>query len=303
LHRSSKALNRLFLFAAAFLFSTGGAAIKACSLTSWQVSGFRCGVAAVALYVMLPGARRGWTWRTWLIGAFYAATMILFVLSNRLTTSANAIFLQSTAPLYLLFLGPLVLKEKIRRVDVVVVAAVAAGVVLLLSGSEAVVTTAPRPGLGNILGVATGAVWALTLAGMRWMGKREKGTSGGSESAAATAIAGNLIAFLVCLPMALPVTHGTVSDAAIVLYLGVFQIGLAYILLTRSLREVPGLEAATLLLVEPVFNPLWSWLIHGERPSGSALAGGALIVLAALGGTWWQQSRSAKPVRKADLQR
>jgi len=138
---------------------------------------------------------------------------------------------------------------------------------------------------------------------MRWMGKREKGTSGGSESAAATAIAGNLIAFLVCLPMALPVTHGTVSDAAIVLYLGVFQIGLAYILLTRSLREVPGLEAATLLLVEPVFNPLWSWLIHGERPSGSALAGGALIVLAALGGTWWQQSRSAKPVRKADLQR
>jgi len=191
-------------------------------------------------------------------------------------------------------------------VDVVVVAAVAAGVVLLLSGTEAVVATAPRPALGNTLGVATGAVWALTLTGMRWMGKREAGKreiGGGSESAAATAIAGNLIAFLVCLPMALPVARGTVSDAAIVLYLGVFQIGLAYILLTRSLREVQGLEASTLLLVEPVFNPLWSWLIHGERPSGSALAGGALIVLAALGGTWWQQSRPAKPVCKADLQR
>ena len=220
--------------------------------------------------------------------------MILFVLSNKLTTSANAIFLQSTAPLYLLFLGPLVLKEKIRPVDAVVVAAVATGVVLLLSGSEAVVTTAPRPALGNILGVATGAVWALTLVGLRWMAKRETGKRDGSQSAAATAIAGNLIAFLVCLPMALPVTRGTVSDAAIVLYLGVFQIGLAYILLTRSLREVPGLEASTLLLVEPVFNPLWSWLIHGERPSGSALAGGALIVLAALAGTWWQQSQSAK---------
>ena len=105
--------NRLFLFAAALLFSTGGAAIKACSLSSWQVAGFRSGIAAVVLYILLPGARPsakpGWTWRTWLIGLAYAATMILFVLANKLTTSANAIFLQSTAPFYLLLLGPLVL--------------------------------------------------------------------------------------------------------------------------------------------------------------------------------------------------
>jgi len=104
-------------------------------------------------------------------------------------------------------------------------------------------------------------------------------------------IVGNIIAFAVCLPMALPVERVTVSDVSVILYLGIFQIGLAYFLLTRSLRQVPGLEAATLLMLEPVFNPIWSWLLHGERPSGLALAGGAMIVLAALGGTWWQQKQ------------
>ncbi len=289
--RAPKALNRLFLFGAALLFSTGGAAIKACSLTSWQVAGFRCGIAAAFLYLLLPGARRGWTRRTWLIGVAYAATMILFVLANKLTTSANAIFLQSTAPLYLLMLGPLVLKEPIRKADLIVAGAVSAGVVLLLSGTEGVVTTVPNPRLGNALGVAAGCTWALTIMGLRWMGKREaeSESKSSSSSATATVIAGNLIAFVFCLPMAFPVGHVVLADAGVLLYLGIFQIGLAYILLTRSLREVPAFEAGTLLLLEPVFNPLWSWLIHGEHPSAPALAGGAMIILAALGGTWWQE--------------
>jgi drug/metabolite transporter (DMT)-like permease len=292
--RSSKARNRIFLFATAFLFSTGGAAIKASALSSWQVAGFRSGIAAAALYLFLPGARRGWTLRTWLIGCAYAATLILYVLANKLTTSANAIFLQSTAPLYLLLLGPLVLKEPVRRVDVAVVTAVAAGVVLLLSGSETIVGTAPNPHLGDILGVGSGLTWALTIAGLRWMAKtgktaRAEKNTPSEDSGTATVIAGNVIAFVVCLPMALPVARVTVADASVLLYLGVFQIGLAYALLTRSLRQVTGLEAATLLMLEPVFNPLWSWLIHGEKPSGPAIAGGAIIVGAAVAGTWWQE--------------
>ena len=110
-----KSSSRYGVLAAALLFSTGGAAIKACSLTGWQVAGFRSGVAAVALWLLVPGARRQWNWRTLLAGIFYAATLILFVTANKLTTSANAIFLQSTAPLYLLLLGPLVLREPVRR--------------------------------------------------------------------------------------------------------------------------------------------------------------------------------------------
>lgn len=287
--RLSKAVkNRLFLFAAALLFSTGGAAIKGCSLSSWQVAGGRSGIAAVVLYILMPEARRGWTWRTVLSGCAYAATMILFVLANKSTTSANAIFLQSTAPLYLLLLGPLVLGEPVRKIDFAVIGTVAAGAALLLFGPAAFggsfALTAPDPARGNALAVASGVTWALTLTGLRWMGKQR----GPGDSSAATVIAGNAIAFAICLPMALPVSNPGGADLAVLLYLGLFQVALAYYFLTRSLREVPGLEAATLLLVEPVFNPIWTWLIQGERPALTAVAGGVLIITAAFGGTAWR---------------
>lgn len=98
-------MSRLWLIAAAVLFSTGGAAIKAAHLTSWQIASFRSGVAALALLALLPGSRRGWSGRVIVVGAAYASMMILFVLATRTTTAANAIFLQSTAPLYLILLG------------------------------------------------------------------------------------------------------------------------------------------------------------------------------------------------------
>jgi drug/metabolite transporter, DME family len=270
---SGASKNRLYVVAAALLFSTGGTAIKACSLSSWQVAGFRSGIAAAVLWLLLPGARRAWTWRTASIGIAYAATLILFVLATKLTTSANAIFLQSTAPLYLLLLGPLVLREPVRGIDLAVISGVAAGAVLLLSGAAPVAGTAPDPHRGNLLALAAGAAWALTLTGLRWMGKHSTNT----HSGAATVIAGNLIAFVVCLPMSIPAQIKT-ADFAVLAYLGIFQVALAYVLLTRSLRHVPGLEASTLLLIEPVFNPIWTWLFQSERPGALALIGGAIII-------------------------
>jgi drug/metabolite transporter (DMT)-like permease len=280
----SKTRNRLLLFAAAFLFSTGGAAIKACSLEAWQIAGFRAGIAAVTLSALMPEARCRWKLRTWLIGASYAATLILFALANKLTTSANTIFLQSTAPLYLLLLGPFVLHEAIHRIDILVISAVATGACLLLLGSQAIAATAPHPAQGNLLAAGSGITWALTLTGLRWAGKH----STGADSPATIVVAGNCIAFAACFPFALPMGHVRARDAVILLYLGVFQIGVAYFALSRSIRYVPGLEAATLLLVEPVFNPIWSWLIQDERPSGLALLGGCVIILATIAGTWWR---------------
>src|SRR6266700_1317882 len=88
--RSATGHNRLLLLLAAFLFSTGGVAIKACSLTGWQVASFRSGIASAALLILIPEARRNWTWRTVATGFAYAATMVAYVLANKLTTSANA---------------------------------------------------------------------------------------------------------------------------------------------------------------------------------------------------------------------
>ena len=110
---ASPVIFRLRVLGAALLFSTGGAAVKACTLTAWQVASFRSGIAAAAVFLMSPPARRQWTWRVWLVGMVYAATLVLFVRANKLTTAANATFLQATAPLYVLLLGPLLLREPI----------------------------------------------------------------------------------------------------------------------------------------------------------------------------------------------
>lgn len=263
---------RLKLLAAALLFSTGGAAIKACSLSSWGVASLRSGIAAVTLLAVLPETRRRWSAAPFLVGVAYAATLTFFVLANKLTTSANAIYLQSTAPLYLLLLGPWLLREPVRRRDVGFLAALAAGLALFFVGEEPGTRTAPAPLAGNLLALGSGVSWAFTLAGLRRLG-------GSPEASAQALVAGNAIAFLVALPPALPIGI-TPADAALLLWLGPFQIALAYVLLRGGLREVPALEASLLLLVEPVFNPLWAFLFHGERP-GPWAAAGAVVILAA----------------------
>jgi drug/metabolite transporter (DMT)-like permease len=220
------------------------------------------------------------------VAAAYAATLILFVLANRLTTSANAIFLQATAPLYLLLLGPFLLHEPIRRADLFYILAIGAGLGLFFAGRDPVAATASNPPRGNLLALASGLSYALMLAGLRWHGRR-----GGQDSGIATVAAGNLIAFAAALPMALPLHSFSARDAAVILYLGAAQIGLAYWCLTRAIRHVPAFEATTMLQVEPAMNPVWTWLIHGERPTLWALAGGAVILAATLLNTWYGRRR------------
>jgi len=273
--------HRLLLAAAAILFSTGGAAIKAVHLTAWQVASFRSGIAALVLLAALPESRRGWSWRIAPVAAAYAATLILFVVANRLTTAANAIFLQSTAPLFILLLAPLVLHERIRRGDVLYMLVVLAGVTLFFAGSETAVATAPDPRRGNAIALASGVTYALMLIGLRWLGRRGEG----SAALAATTL-GNLLAFFCVLPMALPIAAAGLSDIGVLLYLGVIQVGLAYVLLTRGIRHVPAVEATTLLMLEPAMNPFWSWLVHGERPGVLPLTGGAIILAASAINTW-----------------
>ena len=283
-----RTLHRLQILGAALLFSTGGAAIKATTLTSWQVAGFRSGVAALAVFLLVPGARRGWTWHVLPVGVAYAATLVLFVSANKLTTSANAIFLQSTAPLYVLFLGPLLLREALRLRDVAFMVPIAVGLGLFFIGAEAPVHTAPDPARGNLMALASGVFWAFTVMGLRWLGNRGEGT------ALPTIVAGNVVAFLACLPAALPV-HGGPADWATVGYLGVFQIAGAYLLLTAGIRHVSALEASTLLLLEPALNPVWAWLVHGEAPGAWAVVGGVLIVGATVVKTWWDGRAATEP--------
>lgn len=275
--------GRVSLAIAALLFSTGGAAIKALPFSGFTVAALRSSVAVITIFLLLPAARRlrdHSPLRLLGVGAAYATTMILFVLANKLTTSANTIFLQSTAPLYLALLAPYVLKETIARRDLVFMATLAVGLALFFLGQEEPRSSAPNPRLGNLLAAIAGVSWAFTLLGLRVLAR--PGAPGAGTAAAAAVGVGNLLATAVTLPLAWPLPELDVQSASIVVYLGVFQIGLAYVLLTKGIARVSALEASLILLLEPVLNPLFAFAIHGEAPTGFALLGCAVILAATI---------------------
>ncbi|MBI2568766.1 MAG: DMT family transporter [Candidatus Schekmanbacteria bacterium] len=265
---------RLQVLVAAVIFSMGGAAIKSCSLGAWHVAGLRSGVAALVLLAAVPQARGRWTARTFLVGTAYAGTMILYVAANKLTTAANAIFLQSTAPLFVCLLAPYVLAEPFRRRDLPFLGAVGCGILLLVFGIDESSATAPNPALGNAVAAVSGFVWACTLMLLRWTERRDPAGS------APGVVLGNVIASGVALPLSGSVPQGSSLDWALVFYLGAIQIGAAYACLIRGVRVLPALEVSLLLLLEPVLNPVWAWLVHGETPSAFSLTGGAIVLAA-----------------------
>jgi DME family drug/metabolite transporter len=266
---------RLQAIAAALLFSTGGAGIKVAAFSSAQVAGLRSGIAALVLFAWLR-RRVVFTWQIAAVSAVYACTLTLFVYATKLTTAANAIFLQATAPLYIIVLAPLLLGERFRARDVVYVAALAVGMVLCFAGQPSAVATAPAPDTGNVLAALCGLSWALTLLGLRSV-ERDHASEGLGMS---VVVIGNALASAASLPFAWPLPDAPFAEWATVAYLGVVQIGLAYVCLTRAMRYLPALDASLLLLLEPVLNPLWTWLIRDEYPGTPVLTGGALIIAA-----------------------
>jgi len=265
----------LAILATAVLFSTGGAAIKACQLAAWQVAGFRSGIAALVMVLLVPAARQV-SGPILVVAAAYAGTLISFVLANKLTTAAQAVFLQAAAPLYVVFLERWLLGTRLARRDVPVLGLVVIGGVLLYLGSGASFATAPDPARGNVIAIVSGVFYAGMLVGLRWLAERTPRPG----AAAAAAVWGNGLAFVIALPMALPVVGSTQRDWLVLAYLGIFQIGLAYYLVARAVRTVSALDVSLLLLVEPVLNPIWVWLLHGEVPGPLAIVGGALVLVA-----------------------
>ncbi|MEW6268269.1 MAG: EamA family transporter, partial [Thermodesulfobacteriota bacterium] len=276
-------------------------AIKLTSLAPLQLSGLRAGIAAVTLLVFLRLPVRSFRPEAWLTGAAQAASMVLFVVGNKLTTAAATIFLQSTAPLYVMALSPPLLGERIRRADLVFLGLFALGLALFFVDIGPAQATAPDPLLGNLASCASGVTWAGTVLGLRWLALRRGRTPqdvvaaapravGGPREAnpvAAATVLGNVIVFVACLPWLVPLPATTVREAAVVLWLGVAQVGLAYLLLAHGIRHVRAFDATMLMLIEPVLNPVWAWLAHGEAPGTWALAGGTVILTTSAVRTWY----------------
>ncbi|HKY28488.1 MAG TPA: EamA family transporter [Pyrinomonadaceae bacterium] len=280
-----------FVLAAAIIWSTGGLFIKWTSLSGLELSFGRSLLAAITVIIFTRREGFGINRITALTAVLYAALLLLFVLATKATTAANAIFLQYTAPVYVLILEPLLYKEKFRRRDLIVVIFCVIGMSLFFIGK-----LRPQDVLGNLLALASGLCFALYFLLLRHSKSRD-------VNRASSVIYGNLLVVLICAPFGLAAMPSlTKFDALVVIYLGVVQIGVAYTLFTLGMsRGIRSLDAGIVGYIEPVLNPVWVFLVLGERPSKWALIGGTIIVTAVAVHTVLKAKENRKPIVAREL--
>jgi drug/metabolite transporter (DMT)-like permease len=251
------------LFLAAILWSTGGIIIKSLSAPAPVIACIRSAAAVIVLMIILRRPIKLPS-RIVLIGAiFYAATVILFVFSNKLTTASNAIILQYTAPLYVLLLSRFYLKEKAAVSDWIFMFILMGGIVLFffddLSGGRLA---------GNLLALLSGVSFGCLTIALR-MQK--------DQTPEDTLILGNIICVLITCPFLFTSRIDTFNITGSIV-LGIFQLGLPYLLFSIALKKVRAIDGILIPIIEPILNPLWVFLFNGEAPGYWSLVGGAIVL-------------------------
>lgn len=285
----SHRIGLLYVATAGLLWSTSGLFIKALPLSAWQIAGYRSLLAVLALVVFAKVRKEplGLRLDANLIAAALAYTVVLvaFVVATKLTTAANAIFLQFTAPIYLLVLEPKVLGTPFRRRDLVAVIACVAGMSLFFMGK----LEGGRL-LGNLLGLLSGVCLATFSLLLKQRAIRHPG-----ESPVGAIVLGNILVFLVCLPFLARQPIPTPPQGLALVFLGIIQLGLAYRLYAAGIRHVSATAAMITSMMEAVFNPLWVFLGTGELPSLTANIGGLIIFGVVVGYSLWGKTSEPAP--------
>lgn len=240
--------------------------IKSVNWPPLAVAGGRGLIAALFLLATNRGLRFHFS-RVQLLGAVgYAACTITFCVATKLTTAANAILLQYTAPVWIALFGAWFLGERATRADWLTIAAVLGGMTLFFADNLE---------LANLLGNSLAALSGICFAGMTIALRKQKDTSA-SESI----ILGNLLAFGVGLPWIVGAPMLSPGGWLALALLGTVQLGVSYWLYARAIKHVTALEAVLIPVIEPILNPVWVLLATGEKPSRLALVGGVIVLTA-----------------------
>lgn len=252
----------------ATLWSIAGIFMKLLPWNGFAVAGLRSLIAGltIAAYILIKGMRIIINRRTLITGVFTACVYTCFAVANKLTTAANAIVLQFTSPVFIVIFSALILKKRIRRSDALVVSFTLIGIALFFFDQL-------RPGyiLGNFVAIAAG----MFMAGMFMaVGELE------GEQRFSGILIGQTLTFLVGLPFVIATRpEFTAVTTLSILILGVFQLGISYILYVESSKYCPPLACCLLGAAEPLLNPVWVLIFDGERPGVFALIGGVIVVV------------------------
>ena len=255
----------LFLVITAALWSTGGLLIKSVHWNPLAIAGIRSAIASVILLIVIKKPK--FTWSKAQIGAAlsYAMMVILFVSANKMTTAANAILLQYTAPVYVALLGAWFLKEKTKLSDWITILIVLLGMALFFLDHLSM-----NGFWGNIAAIASGLAFAFFTIFMR-MQK--------DGSPLESVILGNILTAIVGFPFMFKSTPG-MSGWLSLLLMGVVQLGIPYVLYSMAIKQVTAIEAILIPVIEPILNPVWVFLMFGEAPGPWAFRGGFIVLVA-----------------------
>lgn len=254
----------IYLVITAVLWSIGGLFIKLVDWHPMAIAGARSGIAAVIIRLYLKKPLTKPIGKLKLLGACaYAALVILFVIANKLTTAANAILLQFTAPIWVALFSGCFLKEKSRKSDWIAIAVIMFGMVLFFVGDF---------GNGNMIGNLVAVLSGIAMAAMVILLKLQ-----GSDSPVEVSLLGNLFAFAVGLPFFF-LSVPSLSSVSGLVILGVLQLGIPYIFYTAAIKHVTAIEAILIPIIEPLLNPVWVFLVTGESPGVYAFAGGTIVI-------------------------
>ena len=254
----------LLLLLTGLLWSMGGVFVKVNDANPFVISSMRGLVAAIVFFIVLKG-RPKITWsKPQVIGAIaYSGVLTSFVLSTTLTSAANAILLEYTAPVFVAILAWFILKERLQIYDILAIVGVGVGMWLLMSNSLSSGHT-----LGNVIGAGSGVAYAVFVICLRFQK---------DASPYETVFLGNIFTFLIGLPFFFIAPPQPVSMLPIV-FLGVFQIAIPYLLLTYASKKAKAIDIALFTILEPVLNPVWVFLFTGEDPGVRAVIGGAVLI-------------------------
>lgn len=258
----------IFLILASLLWSLGGLLIKSISLSALAIAGGRSLTAALLMLAVIR--KPNLKFNRYKVGGAvaYVGTVALFVMANKLTTAATAILLQYTAPIYVALLGAWFLKESTTKLDWVTIFLVFGGMFLFF-----VDEMSPGGFLGNIYAILSGFSFACMVLLLR----KQK-----DESPLESVFWGNILTAIICLPFAFDTMPDTSSLIGLLL-LGIFQLGISYILYAFAIKHVSALEGILIPVIEPILNPVWVFLVLGEAPGPWAFVGGFIVLTAIVG--------------------
>jgi drug/metabolite transporter (DMT)-like permease len=257
----------IYLIIASVLWSTGGLLIKLVDLNPVAIAGSRSFIAALLMLLFLKktGSKVSFKQsKLMYFGAFaYAMTVILFVSANKMTTAANAILLQYTAPIFVAIFSIKILKQKVSKIDWISIFIVMLGMVLFFVGDLNIGQIG-----GNLVAILSGVFLALTIIFLK--------VNKDSEPVMMPFI-GNIMTFIIALPFILS-SDFTVKSIIGIILLGVFQLGISYILFALAMTNVSPIEGILIPVIEPLLNPIWVLMFTGEMPTIYAIFGGIVVI-------------------------